>query len=120
MVETGKSQQGTAIVTGASSGIGAVYANRLAKRGFDLILVARRLDRLKAAADRIRGMSGRRVDIVAADLANEDGIRRVEEIVRDTPDFGLIANVAGAGALGRRHLLIQQRLKPCSRSIFWR
>lgn len=100
MVETGKSQQGTAIVTGASSGIGAVYANRLANRGFDLILVARRLARLEAAADRIRGMSGRRVDIAAADLANEDGIRRVEEIVRDAPDLSLIANVAGAGAFG--------------------
>ncbi|GBQ64451.1 short chain dehydrogenase [Ameyamaea chiangmaiensis NBRC 103196] len=105
MVETGKSQQGTAIVTGASSGIGAVYANRLANRGFDLILVARRLDRLEAVADRIRGMSGRRVDIVAADLANEDGVRRVEEIVRDAPDLSLIANVAGAGALGPASLV---------------
>lgn len=100
MGQTGKSQKGTAIVTGASSGIGAVYADRLAMRGFDLILTARRLDRLEAGADRIRGMSGRRVEIVAADLATEDGIHRVEEIVRDTSDLSLIANIAGAGALG--------------------
>ena len=47
-----------AVITGASSGIGAVYADRLAKRGYDLVLVARRLDRLEALADTIKKTHG--------------------------------------------------------------
>ena len=59
---------GTALVTGASSGIGAVYADRLAKRGYDLILVARNEQRLNAVADRLRGDTGRQVTVLPADL----------------------------------------------------
>ena len=54
-----KSTQGTALITGASTGIGAIYADRLAKRGFDLILVARSEDRLQKVAQRVRAASGR-------------------------------------------------------------
>jgi len=61
------SAQGTALVTGASSGIGAVYADRLAKRGYDLILVARNRDRLARLAQRLRTGTGRSVETIAAD-----------------------------------------------------
>ena len=60
---------GTALVTGASSGIGAVYAQRLAQRGYDLILVARDRARLEAAAERIAAAHGVAVEVLAADLA---------------------------------------------------
>lgn len=63
-----KHELGTALVTGASSGIGAVYADRLARRGYDLVLVARDTGRLAALADRLRGETGRSVDILGADL----------------------------------------------------
>ncbi len=56
--------QGTALITGASSGIGAIYADRLARRGHDLILVARNQSRLEALAARLRDETGRSVEIV--------------------------------------------------------
>ncbi len=62
--------QGLALVTGASSGIGAVYADRLARRGHDLVLVARDVARLTAVADRIRAATGRQVELLPADLAD--------------------------------------------------
>ena len=60
--------KGIALITGASAGIGAVYANRLAKRGYDLILVARDKTRLAGLAQRLRNSTGRFVNTVAADL----------------------------------------------------
>ena len=60
--------KGTALITGASAGIGAIYADRLAKRGYDLILVARDKTRLAGLAQRLRNSTGRSVDTVAADL----------------------------------------------------
>lgn len=62
--------KGTAIVTGASSGIGEVYAQRLADRGYDLILVARRLDRLEALGRKITERTGRKVQALQADLTS--------------------------------------------------
>jgi short-subunit dehydrogenase len=88
---------GTAVVTGASSGIGAVYADRLAKRGYDLVLVARSADKLVEVAQRIGARTGRKVDILPADLADAGDLARVEDFLRETPDIALLVNNAGLG-----------------------
>ena len=94
-----------ALVTGASSGIGAVYADRLAARGHNLILVARRRDRLESLAAKIKSHHGRKVDVVTGDLANESDLARVEALVNNTPNLSVLANVAGLGALGPAHII---------------
>jgi len=88
---------GTAVVTGASSGIGAVYADRLAERGYDLVLVARNADKLAQVADRVRANTGRKVDVMPADLANASDLARVEAFLSETPDVTLLVNNAGLG-----------------------
>lgn len=90
--------KGTALITGASSGIGAVYADRLARRGHDLILVARNRDRLGTLAARLAGETGRKVETVAADLTNKDDIARVEAILRTNEAITMLVNNAGVGA----------------------
>ncbi len=70
--------KGTALVTGASSGIGEVYAERLADRGYDLILAARRVDRLEAVAQKIGARTGRKVEVLRADLTDRKDISAVE------------------------------------------
>jgi len=86
------------LITGASDGIGAVYADRLARRGHDLILVARRADKLVALADQLRSDTGVSVDVIAADLANPDDLARVEARLRtDEAITGLINNAGIAG-----------------------
>ena len=60
--------KGVALITGASSGIGAIYADRLAKQGYDLILVARNEPKLKALASRLTSDTGRSVEVLTADL----------------------------------------------------
>ncbi|WP_366004290.1 SDR family oxidoreductase [Sphingomonas sp.] len=86
---------GTAVVTGASSGIGAVYADRLARRGYDLVLVARRLDRLEALADRIEQETGSKISLLVADLTDANGVATVEKLLRDDPSVTLLVNNAG-------------------------
>ncbi|NED77700.1 SDR family NAD(P)-dependent oxidoreductase [Streptomyces sp. SID9944] len=90
---------GTAVVTGASSGIGAEYARRLAGRGWDLVLVARRAERLAALADRLRGETGAAVETVEADLARSADLARVAERVA-APDVALLVNNAGINGYG--------------------
>ena len=70
--------KGTALITGASSGIGAIYADRLARRGFDLVLVARNQERLEALAARLTAETGRKIETIAADLTDKKDIARVE------------------------------------------
>jgi short-subunit dehydrogenase len=89
-----------AVVTGASSGIGVAYAERMAERGYDLILVARRRDRLEDVAKRIEIKAKRTVEIVIADLADAKDLLRVEALLTEREDIDVLINNAGLGALG--------------------
>ena len=91
--------KGTALVTGASSGIGAVYADRLARRGYDLILVARNADRLNALAERLRGDTGRAVTVLASDLNDKTGLAKVEAVLRTDTTITMLVNNAGIGSV---------------------
>jgi short-subunit dehydrogenase len=90
---------GTALVTGASSGIGAVYADRLARRGYDLILAARDEARLNDLAQRLRAETGVKVDVVRADLTVRNDVRALEQRLREDPAITLLVNNAGAAIL---------------------
>jgi hypothetical protein len=90
--------QGTALITGASSGIGAVYANRLARRGYDLILVARNRDRLDRLASGLIDATGRSVNVVTADLSKMQDLRSVEDILRSDSSITMLVNNAGVGS----------------------
>src|SRR6202000_1524045 len=89
---------GNALITGASSGIGAVYADRLARRGYDLILVARNQDRLQQLATRLHEQTGRSVKTVAADLTDAGDLAKVEALLRDDASISMLVNNAGVGA----------------------
>jgi uncharacterized protein len=86
----------TALVTGASSGSGATDADRLAHRGFDLVLVARDNDRLETIAGRLRGETGVTVEVVRGDLTVAKDLGRVEARLRQDARIGLPVNNAGA------------------------
>jgi uncharacterized protein len=90
--------RGTALITGASTGIGAIYADRLAKRGHDLILVARNKQRLATLARRLANETGRKVETVEADLTSPADLKRVEDILRTNAGISLLVNNAGVGA----------------------
>jgi short-subunit dehydrogenase len=92
-----RATKGTAVVTGASSGIGAVYADRLAERGYDLVLVARSADKLAQVADRVRAKTGREVDVLPADLADASDLARVEAFLKADGNITLLVNNAGLG-----------------------
>jgi len=94
------SSQGTALVTGASSGIGATYADRLARRGFDLILVARDGERLAAVAERIRQATGRSAEVLQADLTDRAALARVEQRLQTDERITLLLNNAGMSVNG--------------------
>ena len=90
--------QGKALITGASSGIGAIYADRLARRGYDLLLVARNETRLGELAKRISEHTGRKVDTLRADLNDKSDLRRVEMVLHDDDRITMLVNNAGVGA----------------------
>lgn len=97
--QNGKHQgKGTAVITGASSGIGAVYADRLARRGYDLLLIARDGERLKGVAERVAQQAGRHVETLSADLTVKADVRRVEERLRADRAITMLVNNAGVGA----------------------
>jgi uncharacterized protein len=89
-----------AVVTGASSGIGVAYAERMAERGYDLILIARRRDRLEEISGKIRAKTQRVVEIVTADLGDATDLSRIEALLTEREDIDILINNAGLGALG--------------------
>lgn len=94
------STQGFALITGASSGIGATYAQRLAARGYDLILVARDQARLEALAQTLRQQHGTEVRILRADLTDASDLQRVEQELQSNAAITLLANNAGMSVDG--------------------
>jgi short-subunit dehydrogenase len=90
--------KGTALITGASSGIGAVYADRLAKRGYDLILVARNHSRLATLARRLENEIGRSIETIPADLNDKADLARIETTLRTNSGITLLVNNAGVSA----------------------
>jgi short-subunit dehydrogenase len=92
-------------VTGASSGIGTAFAQRLARDGFDVVLVARNQKRLEAVADEIRKESPVAVDVLLADLTEPASLAEVEQGISGDPQLELLVNNAGFGTAGRFHEL---------------
>jgi short-subunit dehydrogenase len=90
----------TALITGASSGIGKTYADRLARRGHNLVLVARDAGRMEALAATLRAETGVTIDVLPADLTDSAELARVEARLRDDATIGLLINNAGASAPG--------------------
>jgi hypothetical protein len=89
-----------ALVTGASSGIGLVYARRLAEQGCDLILVARREDRLREVGKELMARHSVQAEVQVADLAKPEGIQRVAARIAELPGLDFLVNGAGFGTMG--------------------
>src|ERR1041384_6162320 len=87
-----------ALITGASSGLGAAFAERLAHDGYDLIIIARRRDRLESLAARLRSEFHVDVEVLAADLGKHTDLDTVEKRVADDLNLELLVNNAGIGA----------------------
>lgn len=100
----------TALITGASMGIGAVFARELAARGMDLILVARSADKMNALAEELKRQHNIRAEVLAADLIKENAAREIRQKVDDLPmHVDLIVNNAGFGTHGNFHELDASR-----------
>ncbi|MGE0242146.1 MAG: SDR family NAD(P)-dependent oxidoreductase [Parvibaculaceae bacterium] len=90
--------KGTVLITGASSGIGAIYADRFARRGHDLILIARNAERLASVARRIADATGRKVATIKADLTLPADLKNIEHVLRTDTQISVLVNNAGIGA----------------------
>jgi hypothetical protein len=90
----------TVLITGASTGIGAVYAERFARRGHDLVLVARDAVRLETLAATLRSEHGVAIDVLQADLTQLSDLTSVEARLRDDAQIGILVNNAGAAQSG--------------------
>lgn len=90
----------TILITGASTGIGATYADRFARRGHDLVLVARDEARLNALATKLSSEHGVAVDVLPADLTDTAQLATVETRLREDARIGILINNAGAGLSG--------------------
>lgn len=88
------------LITGASSGIGATYADRFARRGHDLVLVARDGARMETLAARLRSETGVAIHVLPADLTRDADVARVAARLRDDTDIGILVNNAGAALKG--------------------
>jgi short-subunit dehydrogenase len=95
---------GTALITGACSGIGGVYADRLARRDHDLVLVAHDRDRLCAMASGITDDTGRSIEVLAVDIATKEGLRSAERVLATDASMTMLVNNAGTGATAPMHL----------------
>jgi hypothetical protein len=95
------SNKGTALITGASTGIGAVYANRLAKRGYDLILIARNQYKLDEVAKQIQSSTGRKTETLQADLSLTADLKRVADRLASDNSITAFVNNAGIAAAGK-------------------
>ncbi len=89
----------TTLITGASSGIGATYARRLAARGHNLVLVARATERLNTLAAELRNAYGVEIEVITADLTNESQLEPVLQRLRSDPPIDILVNNAGAGLI---------------------
>ncbi len=90
----------TALITGASSGIGEAFARRLAVDGMNLIITARREKLLSTLADELRNSQGINVDIISADLSTDKGIKIMETRISEGPPVDMLVNCAGFGTRG--------------------
>jgi hypothetical protein len=90
-----------ALVTGASAGIGAVYARRLAANGYDLVLVARRRERLEELAAELESQLGVQAEVLAADLTRDADLKAVEDRIASADNLEFLLNNAGFGTAGR-------------------
>lgn len=108
------SSRKTAVVTGASSGLGAVYADRLAVRGYDLVLIARRADRLAALAEKLSAAHGVEVRSLVADLGKDADVAKVEQLLSSDDSVQLLVNNAG---LARLRTLAQSTIEESMEQI---
>ena len=106
------SQIPAVLITGASTGIGATYAERFARRGHDLVLVARDVARMEALASRLREETGVTIDILPADLTQAEDLAKVETRLRDDARIGILVNNAKAereGSVGPQYVEIMTK-----------
>ncbi|MHA1730280.1 MAG: SDR family NAD(P)-dependent oxidoreductase [Promethearchaeota archaeon] len=95
----GLEKPGTAVITGASSGIGDEYARQLSEQGFDLVITARREKRLEALAKELKEKNSTNVEIIVADLADMKDIKKLAVKIKDIENLDCLINNAGMGTI---------------------